>query len=122
MSRHHPLSWKRPQRRCETRTFTDPSQPGAEVTFTLIEPDVMALVTAGAVAREMTDRYVTGKEGVHEAVPFVVGGEIVETSFQFWYHVATMYAIQAGAEKLGYDPYTPEEIGAFAIAMPHAWP
>src|SRR5579862_8287222 len=80
MAKVDPFRLKRPVRTSETRTLTDPDQPGVEFTFTLRRLDGAEQMVAGEEAQEQIQTWVTGsRDRPASQFPFVDGQEVQVT-------------------------------------------
>ena len=119
------LTRKRPK--IETRTFTDPDQPGIEWTLTLAPADLLAATRMEAETERLKSEYlnedgyrpfpihqevVMPTEGPIQSVPSIFLNEkLIESATGLW-------ACQAGPEA---ERYSPEEFIAASLTMPVAY-
>ena len=104
----HPWSLKRPERRKETRAFTDPAQPGVSLELTFQAPHALAIIDIGARAEKLVETWVTGTadEGPRPFAP-PDGGEPIEVRESFCRTVASLEAVDAAPKyDLTFDPHS----------------
>lgn len=112
------LGLRRPPRRVETRTFTDPAQPGKELTLTLGAQDVVVGGRASDLTQDLIEKYVHPPDETEPNAFPMEGDEPIFLSEILCQQVGVIAESQLGPEA---ERYTPEEIIAVAVAMPDAW-
>lgn len=116
----NPWSLKRPERPQETRSFTDPLQPGVEVALTLRPLDAPGWAVAMERADELITLYVTGDpdEGIEPSLYPAPNGEPLKLARRVCRNVAALHLMQAGPKD---EQYTESELIALMASMPTAW-
>lgn len=104
------LGLRRPARKTVTRAFTDPEQPGAEVTLTLRRLDPLDAMRYQEAAVELVEMYAGA------GIP--VGEELVPVTEGV---ARTLCAIEAMQPFDAAERYSAEELAALAVTMPNAW-
>lgn len=120
--RVNPFSMSRPKRPQETRTFTDPEQPGKAITITLrglTHPEAYKAVER---AQEAIRDYIHGDEarGLPPAPFPSVAGEFIEVTEKMLYDMASVELAQVETPGEG-AVYTLEELIALSVTMPAAF-
>lgn len=116
----NPFSLPRPIQSGETRTFTDPSQPGVELVISLRPLDVAETNLAVELGERMAEMYIGDPENdvaPSHQFPYV-GGKPVAMSRKLCIGVALILAMQTAE---GDEAYTFEQMVAIAVTMPRAW-
>jgi len=119
MAKVNPFGLKRPEHRRETRTFTDPDQPGVELTFTLRTLDGAEMMIATEEAQGQIETWVTGnRDRPASQFPFVDGQPVqmtegLCTACQF------LAAMQCPDDP--HERYSFNELVALSVTAPMAW-
>jgi len=117
MARINPFTLTRPKRPEFTKTFTDPEQPGKEITLTLspVSPDLALLAYEKAEA-QYDDLVGDGNAEDAQLPPGLQGTVISKTLL---HSAALLGAMQR--QEPEEDRYTVLELVAIAMNMPTAW-
>jgi hypothetical protein len=116
MAKLNVLALPRPKRVEETRTFTDPAQPGVELTLTLRSPDLAQLMWADEQAKAYLLEF-TAEDGSSLYVD-PISGERIPVSENLCKTVAVFESMQFGAAE---ERYGWMDTIAIMLAMPSAW-
>jgi hypothetical protein len=119
MPKIDPFKLKRPKRVAETRTFTDPDQPGEEITLTLRRLDGAEQMVAVEEAQAQIETWITGsKDRPASQFPFVDGREVKMTE-ALCLACQMLWAMQCPED--AHERYNFFELVAFSVTMPYAW-
>lgn len=120
MPRVNPYSLKRPVRTAIRRVLTDSAHPDQEFEFALRRPDAADLIRAAELSQAMIERYLTGGPN-GGPFPYLVDDQPQPLNERLIDSFCAIAVMQPAAEELGWEPYTPEEIGQFAFKAPDLW-
>jgi len=126
---------RRPDVLTETRTFTDPTQPGQEITLTMTAvADYSATAKRDELAQELTETYITGdwlyikSEGKEGKSPAVISfpGFVVTPSKKLCWVTASLITMENETLRRSDDyadlePYDAMEWFALSCTMPLAF-
>lgn len=113
MSKLNPFTMQRPKPVSETRTFTDPLQPGADLTLTLMaRADIGELLRVQALTDQYSKEYADAM-----SVPLQVGGQDIEITPGLCAVIATIQALEQPTDG---QRYSFEEWAALSVVMPTA--
>lgn len=100
----------------ETRTFTDPAQPGIEIPLTFrVRKDLSQEFALKAVIRDLMTDYVKGRNGGPPA-PFIVHGERLAVTIELCSDAAVLSTYEVPED--GDKAYTPMDWFGFSRTMP----
>lgn len=119
MAKVDPFKLKRPAKRRETRSFTDPMQPGEEIVLTLQSLDAAELAVASEEAKEQIETWVTGnRDRPASQFPFVdrLPVQMTETLCTA---CSILFRMQAPEDPA--DRYSWNDLVALSVTMPTAW-
>lgn len=105
MPNPNPYTLPRPKLRQETRTFTDPAQPGVEITLTFRALDGLEALKVGGDARRLIEEWAPSEaNGFISHIP-LPDGELLEPSEDLLQTVAMLVKMQVppGEGDLPYD-------------------
>lgn len=119
MAKVNPWALRRPERRIETRTFTDPVQPGQEITLTLRALDPCERTFAHERADYYTELYVTGRDGQEPNMYPAPDGTPIKLSSRMCYNICFVEQMQVAEDPQ--DRYTFDELLGISLTLPNAW-
>lgn len=116
--RVNPRALSRPPAFTQTRTFTDPEQPGQELTLTLRPLNFAELCQTNETAAPLVEEW-TGPKGQAVGGYPVQGGPPVPVTPALLSMLVMLEGMQV--PQSGEEPYTWEDLLILSVTMPTAW-